>query len=374
MKIPVSQPALVGNEKKYVLDCLDSNWISSNGKYIHLFEQEFADYLGVKHALTCCNGTVALHLALLALGIGFGDEVIIPTLTYVATANAVTYNGAIPVLVDCEPDTWNIDPSKIENLITSRTKAIIPVPLYGHPCDMIPILEIAQRHGLYVVEDAAEAVGARYMGKLCGSIANISTFSFYGNKTITTGEGGMVVTNDDELAAKVRLFKSQGMEPTRRYWFSQIGYNYRMTNIQAAIGLAQMENIDLLLAKRREIAGWYNEHLSGIPGIKLPAIKKYAAHSWWLYSILIENEYGESRDAVMDRLSEGGVESRPFFYPMHVMPVYSVGGTFFDVAMDVSHKGINLPTFYGLCEQQVVHVATLLREIANPIKCISYKS
>jgi perosamine synthetase len=365
MKIPISQPALVGNEKKYVLDCLDSNWISSNGKYIHLFEQKFAEYLGVKHALTCCNGTAALHLALLALGVGFGDEVIIPTLTYVATTNAVAYTGATPVLADCELDTWNIDPSKIESLITTRTKAIIPVPLYGHPCDMNPILEIAQRHGLYVVEDAAEALGARYRGRLCGSMTDISTFSFYGNKTITTGEGGMVVTNDDELAAKVRLFKGQGMDQNRRFWFPQIGYNYRMTNIQAAIGLAQMENIELFLAKRWEIAGWYNKHLSGILGITLPVIKKYAAHSWWLYSILIENEYGESRDAVMDRLSENGIESRPFFYPMHIMPVYFVCGAPFDVSIEVASKGINLPTYYDLCEQQILHVANVLRKLST---------
>lgn len=365
MKIPVSQPALVGNERKYVLDCLDSNWISSKGEYICLFEQKFAEYLGVKHALTCCNGTIALHLSLLALGIGAGDEVIVPTLTYVATTNAVSYTGATPVLIDCETDTWNIDASKIEPLITTRTKAIIPVPLYGHPCDMTPILEIAQRYGLYVVEDAAEALGAHYSGRLCGSIADISTFSFYGNKTVTTGEGGMVVTDDDELAAKVRLLRGQGMDPNRQYWFSQIGYNYRMTNIQAAIGLAQIENIQLFLAKRREIAGWYNKYLSGIPGITLPVIRKYATHSWWLYSILVDQEYGESRDAVMARLSENGVESRPFFYPMHVMPVYSGCDTPFDVATAVARMGINLPTFYDLCEHHVVHVAKLLRRISG---------
>ncbi|MDA8429800.1 MAG: DegT/DnrJ/EryC1/StrS family aminotransferase [Geobacteraceae bacterium] len=365
MKIPVSQPALVGNEKKYVIDCLDSNWISSKGKYIHLFEQKFAEYLGVKHALSCCNGTTALHLSLLALGIGAGDEVIVPTFTYVATANAVAYTGATPVLVDCEPDTWNIDPLKIEALVTARTKAIIPVPLYGHPCDMNPILDVAQRYGLYVVEDAAEALGARYKESLCGSMAKISTFSLYGNKTITTGEGGMLVTNDDELAAKVRLFKGQGMAPNRQYWFSQIGYNYRMTNIQAAIGLAQLENIELFLAKRREIAGWYKQHLSGIPGITLPVIKKYASHSWWMYSILIENEYGESRDTVIYRLSEDGIESRPFFYPMHVMPVYSKGGAPFKIATAVASKGINLPTYYDLCEQDIVRVASVLRDICK---------
>ncbi len=363
--IPVSQPALVGNEKTYVIDCLDSNWISSNGKYIHLFEQKFAEYLGVKHALSCCNGTTALHLALLASGVGHGDEVIVPTLTYVATANTVAYTGAQPVLADCEPDTWNIDTAKIEALITTRTKAIIPVPLYGHPCDMDPILDLARRHKLFVIEDAAEALGASYKGRLCGSIADISTFSFYGNKTITTGEGGMVVTNDDELAARIKIFKGQGMDQNRRYWFPQIGYNYRMTNIQAAIGLAQMENVDLFLAKRRTIADMYKLHLADIPGITLPIIKEYAEHSWWMYSILIENEYGQRRDAVMKKLDDYGVETRPFFYPMHIMPVYSGGGSNLDVAVSVAKKGINLPTYYELCEEYIVYIANILRDICK---------
>jgi len=269
MRIPVSQPALIGREKEYVLDCLESNWISSNGKYIGLFEEKFADYLGVKHAIACCNGTAALHVALLALGIGSGDEVIVPTFTYVATANAVVYTGATPVLADCEADTWNIDPAGLEALITPKTRAIIPVPLYGHPCDMDPIMELAKKHGLHVIEDAAEALGARYKGRLCGSMVEISTFSFYGNKTITTGEGGMIVTDNDELADRIRLLKGQGMDPNRRYWFPIVGHNYRMTNIQAAIGLAQLENIDLFLGKRGQIAGWYRDALSGIKGSSL---------------------------------------------------------------------------------------------------------
>src|SRR3990172_3188852 len=285
--IPVSKPSLIGREKEYVIDCLDSTWISSNGKYIELFEKEFAAYIGVKHAVACSNGTVALHLALLSFGIRTGDEVIVPTLTYVATANAVTYTGATPVLADCEFETWNIDTKKIEALITPRTKVIIPVPLYGHPCDMEPIMDIAQRYGLYVVEDAAEALGAKYKDRMCGNIAHISTFSFYGNKTITTGEGGMVVTNDGGLAKKVRILKGQGMDPKRRYWFPVLGYNYRMTNIQAAIGLAQIENVGKFVEKRRKIAWWYNENLKGISSITLPSEKDYAFHSYWMYSILI---------------------------------------------------------------------------------------
>jgi len=359
--IPVSKPALIGREKEYVQDCLDSTWISSNGKYVDLFEKQFAEYLGVTHALSCCNGTVALHLSLLALGIGPGDEVIVPTLTYVATANAVKYTGATPVLADAEPDTWNIDAEKIEPLITAKTKAIIPVPLYGHPCDMDRIHKIAKNHRLYVVEDAAEALGAHYKGRLSGSIADISTFSFYGNKTITTGEGGMVVTNDDNLAAKVRLLKGQGMDLQRRYWFPVIGFNYRMTNIEAAIGLAQLENISRFLEKRRLIARWYNEHLKNIPGILLPVEKEYALHSYWMYTILVEKGFGRDRDETMDMLQQNGVETRPIFYPMHVMPVYKQDSGMLKCAEEIASKGMNLPTFYDIREDDVEFIASLLK-------------
>ncbi len=360
--ISVSKPALIGREKEYVLDCLESSWISSNGKYIDLFEKSFAEYIGVKHALSCCNGTVALHLALLALGIGPGDEVIVPTLTYVATANAVRYTGATPVLADSERDTWNIDPEKIEELITSKTKAIIPVPLYGHPCDMDPIIGIAKKHNLYVVEDAAEALGSEYKGKKCGSIADISTFSFYGNKTITTGEGGIIVTNDDAVAKKVKLLKGQGMDPDKRYWFPVVGYNYRMTNIEAAIGLAQLENIEKFISKRKLIAKWYNEHLKGIKGITLPVEKDYGVHSYWMYSILIDEGFGLSRDEVMDLLAKSGVETRPFFYPMHIMPVYTENSSRLKNAEAVAAKGINLPTFYEIEEDDVKFLSGVIRD------------
>ena len=235
--IPVSAPTLAGNEKRYVMDCLESNWISARGKYVEQFEAAFAEFCGVRHGVSCTNGTVALHLALLALGIGPGDEVIVPTLTFVATANAVRYCGATPVFVDCEPETWNIDPGLIESRITPKTKAIIVVHLYGHPVDMDAVMSLADRHGLFVVEDAAEAHGAIYRGRMVGSIGHIATFSFFGNKVISTGEGGMVTTDDAELARIVRLLKEQGMDPKRRYWYPVVGYNYRMTNVTAAIGL-----------------------------------------------------------------------------------------------------------------------------------------
>ena len=359
--IPVSSPALIGREKEYVLDCMESSWISSSGKNIGQFEKAFAGFLGARHAVAVSNGTVALHLALLALGVGPGDEVIVPTLTYVATANAVRYTGATPVLAESEPGTGNIDPSGIEMLVTAKTKAIIPVPLYGHPCDMDSIIEVAEKHGLKVIEDAAEALGARYKGRLCGGLADISTFSFYGNKTITTGEGGMVVTNDGALAEKVRLLKGQGMDSSKRYWFPVVGYNYRMTNVQAAIGLAQLERIDEHVGRRKEIAQWYNSALSGIKGITLPVVKSYAEHSYWMYTVLVDKEYGMTRDEVMAYLSNNSVETRPAFYPMHVMPVYSEDGGRFRAAEDFASRGINLPTFYSLTQSDVDRVAGLIR-------------
>ena len=238
-RIFVAQPKMAGNERMYVLDCLDTNWISSNGKYIAAFEEAFAKYCGAKHAIAANNGTTALHLALVALDLKPGDEVIIPTVTYIATANAVRYCGATPVLVDVCADTMNINPADIERKITPKTRGIIPVHLYGHPADMDAVNRIATKHGLWVVEDAAEAHGAEVNGKKVGTLGTCATFSFFGNKIITTGEGGMVTTDDDELAAKLRLYRGQGMDPNRRYWFPVVGFNYRMTNIQAAIGLAQ---------------------------------------------------------------------------------------------------------------------------------------
>ena len=366
--IPVSKPALIGREREYVLDCLDSTWISSSGKYIERFERKFADYLGVKHALSCCNGTVALHLALLALGIGPGDEVIVPTLTYVATANAVVYTGARPVLADAEGDTWNLDPAKIEALITSRTKAIIPVPLYGHPCDMDAIIAIARRYGLAVIEDAAEALGSKYRGRMCGAIADISTFSFYGNKTITTGEGGMVVTNDDGLAVRIRQLKGQGMDSERRYWFPIVGYNYRMTNVAAAIGLAQLENAAIFVEKRRMISSWYQDFLRRIPALILPTEKEYAFHSYWMYTVLIEAHGFASRDSVAAFLHEQGIETRPVFYPMHIMPVYKDAGRSLACSEKIAAVGLNLPTFYDLTEDDVSYIAAqLAKALGSPV-------
>lgn len=360
--IPVAAPALVGNEKQYVLDCLDSNWISSNGKYIERFETGFAAFCNVKHALSCSNGTVALHLALLALGIGPGDEVILPALTYVATANSVVYCGAKPVFVDSEPDTWNIDPERIEEAVTPRTRAIIVVHLYGHPVDMDPVMAIARKHGLFVVEDAAEAHGAEYKGRRVGAIGDIATFSFYGNKIITTGEGGMVTTQDDALAARVRQLKGQGMDPNRRYWFPMVGYNYRMTNIEAAIGLAQLEKIDWHIQRRRDIVNRYRLRLSGLPEVALQPEKPWARNVYWLTSIILTDLSSLSRDELMKQLAAAGVETRPFFYPLHTLPMYAGAqqGRPLPVAERLGAQGINLPSFSTLDDEAIDYICESL--------------
>jgi len=363
--IPVAAPMLVGNEKKYVMDCLDTTWISSNGKYIQQFEARFAEFCGVKHAIACCNGTVALHAALVAYGVGPGDEVIIPTLTFVATANAVMYCGATPVFVDSEPDAWNIDPAQIEAKITPRTKGIIAVHLYGHPADMDPIKEIGKKHGLFVMEDAAEAHGARYKGARTGSLADAGIFSFFGNKIITTGEGGMITTDDDEMAAQMRLLKGQGMDPKRRYWFPVIGYNYRMTNIAAAIGLGQLEKIDWHLERRLEVASWYQEYLKDVPGVTWQPEMPWAKNVYWIFTILLADDLPISRDAVMAKLHEEGIETRPVFYPMHVLPPYAelAAGAVFPVADRTAQQGINLPTWAGLTQADVRRVCDSLAVI-----------
>lgn len=367
--IPVASPAFTGNEKKYVMDCLDSGWISSAGRYVKEFEDKFAVFSSARHAMSCSNGTVALHLALLALGVGSGDEVIVPTLTYIATANSVTYCGAKPVFIDSEPQTWNIDPAKIEESITDKTRGIIVVHLYGHPVDMDPILDIAKKFGLFVIEDAAEAHGALYKNKIVGSLGDIGTFSFFGNKIITTGEGGMVVTNSEALADKVRLLKGQGMDPQRRYWFPMVGYNYRMTNIQAAIGLAQLENFIWHFNKRREVASLYYKFLRGLEEfLELPVEKEWARHSFWMFSILLKKDVKISRDELMQGLEKDGIETRPVFYPMHIMPPYADAHANLPVATHIASRGINLPTHSLLTEEDIAHIAGSLERHCNKIK------
>lgn len=359
--IPVSAPMLVGNEVRYVMDCLESTWISSNGPYLERFEQTFAEFCEARHALSCCNGTAALHLALLALGVGPGDEIIVPTLTFVATANAVVYCGARPVFVDSEPATWNIDPGLVERAITPRTKAIVAVHLYGHPAEMDSLHEVAQRRGLFLVEDAAEAHGATYNGSRVGSIGDIAAFSFYGNKVVTCGEGGMVVTNSDALAAKVRLLKGQGMDPNARYWFSVLGFNYRMTNVAAAIGLAQLEKVSWHLSRRAEVDSWYRARLAGVANVTLQDVRPNVEHVHWMTTVLLGEDLPVAREEVGRRLLDRGIETRPVFYPLHTLPPHRrpAQGPF-PVADRVARRGISLPTWGGLTAEDVGYVCDAL--------------
>jgi perosamine synthetase len=366
-RIPVAAPALFGREREYVLDCLDSTWISSSGKYLDRFESAFAEFCGVRHAVACCNGTAAVHLALLGLGVRAGDEVIVPTLTYVATANPVVHCNAQPVFVDSEPSTWNMDPERVAEAITSRTRGIVVVHLYGHPVDMDPILELAQREGLWVIEDAAEAHGATYRDRIVGSMGSLSTFSFYGNKIITSGEGGMVVGNDGRLLLLVRQLRGQGQDPQRRYWFPLIGFNYRMTNIEAAIGLAQLERIDWHLRRRREITRWYREELGEEEGIQLSPELPWARSAFWIVCAVLDEDRFGSRDGVMEALEAFGIETRPFFYPLHTLPSYreSNQGKAFPVAEDLARRGLNLPSSATLSREDVAYVCERLRALSR---------
>jgi perosamine synthetase len=367
-RIPVAAPVLNGNEAAYVAECLESSWISSVGKYVDAFESSFAAYCGTEHAISCCNGTVALHLALAGLGIGPGDEVVVPTLTFVATANAVAYCGARPVFADVDPHTWNMAPDSLEACITSQTRAVIVVHLFGQPANMDAILAIARRHKLFVIEDAAEAHGAEYTGKKVGSIGDVGTFSFYGNKIVTTGEGGMVVTHDDALASRIRLLRGQGMDPKRRYWFPVVGFNYRLTNVAAAIGVAQMENIEWHLKRRLEVARLYQEMLRPVPGIEFQGSDAGTTHVYWMVSIILAESVSATRDCVMNRLSVCGIETRPVFHPMHRLPPYLCDPGGFPVAERISSRGISLPTWAGLTEGDVRYISDCLRRFIESCK------
>ncbi len=361
---------LQGNEKRYISDCLDSGWISGSGRYVNSFEEVFADFCGTAHAIAVSSGTVALHVSLLALGIGPGDEVIVPDLTYIAAANAVTYCGARPVFADVDPITRTLDVTDARRKISPATKAIIPVHLYGHPVDMGPVQQLAEAHRLYVVEDAAEAHGAEYRGRRVGSLGDVASFSFYGNKIITTGEGGIVTTNNSSLAKRIRLLKGQGMIPERRYWFPVIGYNYRMTNVQAAIGLAQMERINWFIERRREVAQGYAEKLKHLP-VELPTEAAWATNVYWLYSICLSEEI--DRDRVIADLDLDGIETRPFFYPMHQMPPYfqADGDTTFPITTRLARRGLSLPSSALLSEEDIARVAHTLEVCFERQKVLS---
>ncbi len=358
-RIPVYQPWLCGNEERYVLDCLRSNWISSKGCYISAFEERFAATVGVRHAISVCNGTVALHAALAALGIGPGDEVIVPTFTYIAPVNAVVYCGATPVFVDSDEHTWQLDPNDVYRRISPRTKAIIAVHLYGHPAEMNALNALAREHGLFLIEDCAEAFGAYYEGKHVGTFGDIATFSFYGNKTITTGEGGMVVTNDDMLAERVLRLKGQGLAPYREYWHDIVGYNYRMTNIAAAIGLAQLENAQFFLDRKRTIAQLYQRLLAGTP-LEFQHQKPNVEHAWWMVSVLTPTAH--DREILRSALHTAGIETRPTFYPVHTMPMYSQRYERHRVAESIGLRGINLPSYPALTTEHIEEICAIIRD------------
>lgn len=363
--IPLVEPVFDGNELEYVTDCITSGWISSQGRYVKKFEESFGDYIGVKQALAVSNGTVALHLALVTLGIGPGDEVIVPDLTFAAPVNAICYVGATPVFVDVDPITMAIDPNLVSKAITHKTKAIVAVHLYGHPVDIAAIMDVAKRHNLKVVEDCAEALGSLYHGTHVGCDGDAATFSFFGNKMITTGEGGMLVIKDPELHSRAQVLRDHGMSPARRYWHEEIGYNYRLTNIQAAIGVAQLQRIDEFVDRKLKIAEIYKQCLSKIPGIQLPGNHGNVRNSYWLYTILLRGSLKNKRNELLELLKLNGIESRPVFYPMHRMPPYQKycdTGEKFEVADRLSDGGLSLPTSITNSDSEITYVCSLIRD------------
>lgn len=346
--IPVAKPSLLGKELEYLTNCIEENWISSQGRFVKEFEQKFAGYCNCKYGVAVSNGTVALHLALAALGIKKGDEVIIPDLTFAATVNAVLYTGARPVIVDVDLESWNINPEFIRRVINERTKAIIPVHLYGFPCKMDAIRDIAVEYGLFVIEDCAEAHGARYKNKVVGGFSDISCFSFFANKIVTTGEGGMCLTNEEAVYERLKILRDHGKNPGNQYWHDVVGFNYRMTNLQAAVGLAQLENLPHFLEERQNIADKYKSLLNKNPYISLRSDTSQCQQVPWLFTILVPEK---DRDSLIKFLSERHIESRPVFCPIHTMPPYKEflsSDFFYPNSLHLSKKGLSLPTFVGL--------------------------
>ncbi|RLT44581.1 MAG: DegT/DnrJ/EryC1/StrS family aminotransferase [Chloroflexi bacterium] len=364
--IPVCEPLLSGNELAYVQEAVKSNWISSAGSFIQSFEEQFAAACAVRYGVACANGTVALHLALATLGLQPGDEVIIPTFTMIATANAVTYCGATPVLVDNEPAYWQMDPEQVAAKITPRTKAIVPVHIYGHPVDMDPLLALGQKHGIYIIEDAAEAHGAEYKGRRTGGLGDAACFSFYGNKILTTGEGGMITTDNEEIARLAWNLRDHAFSNERHFWHRFIGFNYRMTNLQAAVGLGQVEQLESFVKMRRANAAYYSQLLRDVPGLTTPPEAAWAKNVFWMYGITVDEQaYGINRDALRVALAERGIETRTFFIPMHCQPVYwqQFKGQRFPVAERLCRDGFYLPSATSLTKKQIERVVDAIREI-----------
>lgn len=367
MLVPVNEPNLVGNEKKYLNECLDTGWISSDGPFIKLFEHAFAQRVQRKHGIAVSNGSVALDLAIQALNIGKGDEVIMPTFTIISCAAAIIRAGAIPVLVDSDPATWNMRVDQIEAKITSRTKAIMVVHLYGLPVDMDPVLFLAYKYGLKIIEDAAQAAGLLYKGRPCGSFGDISTFSFYANKQVTTGEGGMVLVNDDALAERCRSLRNLCFKPERRFVHDELGYNFRMTNMQAALGLAQVEKLDQTIAKKKSIGAFYTRYLRSLIHLQIPLERiDGAENEYWIYGLVVKPSSPYSADELVQKLAQRGVATRPFFWPMHEQPVFQRMGLFVDecylIAESIARHGFYIPSGIALTQEKQVYVIEVLYE------------
>lgn len=366
--ILVNEPVLNGNEKKYLNECIDTGWISSEGPFVKRFETQFSKAVDRKFGIAVCNGTVALDLAVQALNIGIGDEVIMPAFTIISCAAAIVRVGAVPVLVDSESDTWNMNVNDIRNKITNKTKAIMVVHIYGLPVNMDGIMALAKEFNLKVIEDAAELHGQTYNGKMIGSFGDISTFSFYPNKHITTGEGGMVVTDDIELADKCRSLRNLCFIPEKRFVHYELGYNFRMTNLQAALGVAQLEQLDDFIIKKRHIGSYYQQLLANVLGIQLPLKEtKFAKNIYWVFGIVLKDSISVDAEHIMRELADAGVGTRPFFYPMHLQPVFQNKGMFagesYPVSELIANRGFYLPSGLAITNEQMGEVATKLKQI-----------
>ncbi len=365
--IPISQPTIADDDIRLVTDAVTSGWVSSLGKYIEQFERGFAEFCGVRHCVSTSNGTVAIHLALKVLGIGEGDEVIVPDLTFVATANAVALAGAKPVMADVCRTDWCLDPASVERLITARTKALIPVHLYGHPCDMEALRRVAQPRGIAIIEDAAEAHGALDRGRRVGGLGDMATFSFYGNKIVTTGEGGVITTDSDEFAERARLLRDHGMSPVKRYWHTEVAYNYRLTNLQAALGVAQMGRIDEWLVERDRILDTYRRHLEP-RGFTLNPRRHNTRPVNWMTCVVVDDFDRSQRDRLIPLLRDKGVDSRPFFYPLSALPMYGGQSQASPVSDALSARGLNLPTFPALSDADIAFVADAVSSAVDQIR------
>lgn len=365
--IPVNEPLLDGNEKRYLIECIESGWISSEGPFVSEFESRMASRVGRKYGVAVCNGTAAIDAAVDALGIGPGDEVILPAFTIISCIAQIVRSGARPVLVDMDPETWNMDVAQIEARITSNTKAIMVVHIYGLPVDMDPVLDIAGRHGLRIIEDAAEMHGQTYKGRACGSFGDVSTFSFYPNKHVTTGEGGMIVTDDESIAESCRSLRNLCFQPQKRFVHERLGWNLRMTNLQAALGLAQLERLDEFVERKRRMGRRYRELLSGLANVQLPMARThYAENIYWIFGLVLGDKSGLDADEAMRRISAAGVGCRPFFCPMHQQPVLQRLGLFkgecYPVAERLYRQGFYIPSGLGLSDGQVETVAEVVRD------------